>query len=88
MTKFVGEEIKRRMSPDAAAKCGRATQAPKEWMSKGHRNNDSLIPDDPFPVMRRKAVPHEFVLEALTPLSPRTRPMRPILKEPLCVPAS
>ena len=28
-----------------------------------------------LPVRRRKAVPHEFVLEAISALSPRTRPM-------------
>ncbi len=30
---------------------------------------------DPFDVKQRKATPHEFVLDALTPLSPRTRPL-------------
>jgi hypothetical protein len=30
---------------------------------------------DPFAVKPRKAVPHEFVLDAIAALSPRTRPM-------------
>jgi hypothetical protein len=29
----------------------------------------------PFAIKQRKPVPHEFVLDALAPLSPRTRPM-------------
>ena len=45
-------------------------------MSKPHRNTRSLRLDDPlFAVKQRKAVPHEFVLEAIAALSPRTRPM-------------
>ena len=45
-------------------------------MSKPHRNTRSLRLDDPlFTVKQRKAVPHEFVLEAIAALSPRTRPM-------------
>jgi hypothetical protein len=45
-------------------------------MSKSHRNTRSLRLDNPrFAVKQRKAVPHEFVLEALATLSPRTRPM-------------
>ena len=40
------------------------------------RNTRSLRLDDPlFAVKQRKAVPHEFVLEAIAALSPRTRPM-------------
>jgi hypothetical protein len=36
----------------------------------------SKSPDDaPFAVKPRKAVPHEFVLDALASLSPRTNPM-------------
>jgi len=31
--------------------------------------------DDPFRVKPRKAPPFEFVLDALSPISPRTRPM-------------
>ena len=34
-----------------------------------------LLEDLPFAVKQRKPVPHEFVLDALAPLSPRTRPM-------------
>jgi len=45
-------------------------------MSKPHRNTPSLRLDDSlFAVKQRKAVPHEFVLEAIAALSPRTRPM-------------
>ena len=45
-------------------------------MSKPHRNTRSLCLDDPlFAAKQRKAVPHEFVLEAIASLSPRTRPM-------------
>jgi hypothetical protein len=38
--------------------------------TRSHRLDDSL-----FAVKQRKAVPHEFVLEAIAALSPRTRPM-------------
>ena len=45
-------------------------------MSKPRRNTARLPLDDTlFPVKRRKPVPHEFVLDALAPLSPRTHPM-------------
>ena len=45
-------------------------------MSKPHRNTRSLRLDDHlFAAKQRKAVPHEFVLEAIAALSPRTRPM-------------
>ena len=45
-------------------------------MSKPHRNTRALRLDDPlFAVKQRKAVPHEFVLEAIAAFSPRTRPM-------------
>jgi hypothetical protein len=45
-------------------------------MSKARRNTASLQPDDTFyAVKQRKPVPHEFVLDALAPLSPRTRSM-------------
>ena len=45
-------------------------------MSKARRNTASLPPDDTFyAVKRRKPVPHEFVLDAIAPLSPRTRSM-------------
>jgi hypothetical protein len=33
------------------------------------------VDDNPFAVKRRKPVPHAFVLDALAPLSPATRPM-------------
>ena len=35
----------------------------------------SSFNDAPFAVKQRKPVPHEFVLEAIAPLSPRTRSM-------------
>jgi hypothetical protein len=45
-------------------------------MSNPHRNKSFLPLDDPlFAVKQRKTVPHEFVLEAIAPLSPRTHPM-------------
>jgi len=45
-------------------------------MSKPHRNTRPLRLDDPlFAVKQRKVVPHEFVLEAIAALSPRTCPM-------------
>jgi len=45
-------------------------------MSKPRRNTASLPPDDIlFAVKQRKPVPHEFVLDAIAPLSPRTRAM-------------
>src|SRR5271157_3476751 len=41
------------------------------------RPNTTFLPlnDASFAVKQRKPVPHEFVLDALAPLSPRTRPM-------------
>jgi hypothetical protein len=33
------------------------------------------IPRDPFALKRRKPVPHQFVLDAIAPLAPVTRPM-------------
>jgi hypothetical protein len=41
------------------------------------RRKRTLLPRDvdPFAVRQRKAVPHEFVLDALAVLAPRTRPM-------------
>jgi len=40
------------------------------------RRKTAFPPDDAlFAVKQRKPVPHEFVLDALAPLSPRTRPM-------------
>ena len=45
-------------------------------MSKSGRKTVPVTPGDmPFAVRRRKAVPHEFVLDALAALSPWTRPM-------------
>ena len=44
-------------------------------MAKPRRRSKALPLDDPFLVKPRKAVPHEFVLDALAPLSPHTRPM-------------
>lgn len=44
-------------------------------MSKTPRNPDFLPGDRHFPGGKRKPVPHEFVLEALATLSPRTNPM-------------
>ncbi len=45
-------------------------------MSKPHRTNPPFPPDDPFlAVKRRKAIPHQFALDALAALSPTTRPM-------------
>ena len=45
-------------------------------MSKPRRNT-AFVPlgDTLFAVKQRKAVPHEFVLDAIAPLSPWTRPM-------------
>jgi hypothetical protein len=45
-------------------------------MLKPRRKTASLPPDDTlFSVKPRKAVPHEFILDAIAPLSPRTRTM-------------
>jgi len=45
-------------------------------MSKSGRMNPTPRLDRiPFPVKPRKGVPHEFVLDAIAALSPRTRPM-------------
>ena len=45
-------------------------------MPKRRRSASDLPPEDAlFAVKQRKKVPHEFVLEALAPLSPRTNPM-------------
>ena len=45
-------------------------------MPTPRRRPAALRVDDPlFGVKRRKPAPHEFVLEALAALSPRTRPM-------------
>ena len=45
-------------------------------MSKPNRNTRSFSLDDPlFVVKQRKAIPHQFVLDAIAVLSHRTRPM-------------
>jgi hypothetical protein len=45
-------------------------------MPKPRRNTASLPLDDSlFAIKQRKPVPHEFVLDAIAPLSPTTRPM-------------
>src|SRR5271157_3717471 len=45
-------------------------------MSKPRRNKALLSLDDPLVAAKqRKAVPHEFVLDAIASLSPRTHPM-------------
>jgi hypothetical protein len=45
-------------------------------MPKRRRSASDLPPEDAlFAVKQRRKVPHEFVLEALAPLSPRTNPM-------------
>jgi len=45
-------------------------------MSKPRRNKPFLSLDDPLVAAKqRKAVPHEFVLDAIASLSPRTHPM-------------
>jgi len=53
-----------------------ATGRYHKLMPKPPRNLRSfLMGDSLIPVKRRKAVPHEFVLEAIASLSPYTRPM-------------
>jgi hypothetical protein len=45
-------------------------------MSKPRRDKASLpLGDTLFAIKQRKAVPHEFVLDAIAPLSPETRSM-------------
>jgi len=44
-------------------------------MSKPQRKTAALPLDATLRVKQRKPVPHEFVLDALAPLSPRTHPM-------------
>lgn len=45
-------------------------------MSKPRREKASFpLHDTPFAIKQRKAVPHEFVLDAIAPLSPTTRSM-------------
>lgn len=40
-----------------------------------NRSRPISLPDDFFPPRKRKPVPHEFVLDALAAVSPRTNPM-------------
>jgi hypothetical protein len=47
----------------------------KPRTSKSRRNTALVPPDTLFAVKRRKPVPHEFVLDAIAPLSPTTRSM-------------
>src|ERR1700720_3151334 len=45
-------------------------------MSKARRDRaSSPLDDTPFAIKQRKAVPHQFVLDAIAPLSPETRSM-------------
>jgi hypothetical protein len=45
-------------------------------VSKAHRNASfPPLKDSLFPIKQRRAAPHEFVLEAIATLSPRTHPM-------------
>ncbi|XYI03572.1 hypothetical protein ACMHYB_28935 [Sorangium sp. So ce1128] len=44
-------------------------------MTKRSRSGRVAPADDVFAARKRKPVPHEFVLEALAPLGPETRPM-------------
>src|SRR6202045_5180350 len=45
-------------------------------MSKPRRDRaSSPLDDTPFRIKQRKAVPHQFVLDAIAPLSPETRSM-------------
>jgi hypothetical protein len=44
-------------------------------MSKPRRTTTRPLDDAVFAAKRRKPIPHEFVLDALAPLSPWTRPM-------------
>ena len=45
-------------------------------MTKPRRDKASFPLDDtPFAIKQRKAIPHEFVLDAMAPLSPETRSM-------------
>src|ERR1700693_185892 len=44
-------------------------------MSKPRRDKAFAVEDTLFAIKQRKAVPHEFVLDAIAPLSPETRSM-------------
>ena len=60
--------------PDAV---GRATENPSILfcMVKRRRNAPVSAPHDSLLTVRRKTVPHEFVLDAIASLSPETRPL-------------
>ena len=47
----------------------------KTTKREGASSRADLRAGDPFAMKPRKAVPHEFVLDALAPISPWTRPM-------------
>jgi hypothetical protein len=53
-------------------------------MSNPHRHTPPALDDALFAVKRRKPVPHEFVLDAIAPLSPRTHPMFGCLAVYIC----
>jgi hypothetical protein len=44
-------------------------------MPKARRSPRPVATDAPFGVRPRKSVPHEFVLDAIAPVSPETRPL-------------
>ena len=44
-------------------------------MVKRRHNTPLSVPDDSLFTVRRRTVPHEFVLDAIASLSPETRPM-------------
>jgi hypothetical protein len=44
-------------------------------MPKARRNTFLPLDETLFAAKQRKVIPHEFVLDAITPLSPETRPM-------------
>jgi hypothetical protein len=76
-----GEDIARDATTEGAPRSNWAVPRHKNrciltLMSKPRRNTAFLPLDDRlFAVKQRKAVPHEFVLDAIAPLSPWTRPM-------------
>jgi len=47
----------------------------KTTKREGASSRADLRPGDPFAMKLRKAIPHEFVLDVLAPVSPWTRPM-------------
>lgn len=54
---------------------GRATENPSILFCMVKRRRNAPVPDDSMFTVRRKTVPHEFVLDAIASLSPETRPM-------------